>query len=227
LFRCEGTSLKINLALDALPDFTAAPGPGAHHGATMHICPGIEYMERAWDDAKYGAPSRRPIIEMTMPTIYDPSLAPEGKHIMGIFLQYAPYTLREGTWDDIRESYADHVIDCIAEYAPNIKSIILHRQVLTPLDIERVYGLTGGNIFHGAMSLDQMFVSRPVLGWARYATPIEGLYLCGSGAHPGGGVMGAAGYNAARQILRTPAVPRISPRGEMFGPCGDGPSLGA
>jgi phytoene dehydrogenase-like protein len=202
LFRCEGTSLKINLALDALPDFTAAPGPGAHHGATMHICPGIEYMERAWDDAKYGAPSRRPIIEMTMPTIYDPSLAPEGKHIMGVFLQYAPYTLKEGTWDDIRESYADHVIDCIAEYAPNIKSIILHRQVLTPLDIERVYGLTGGNIFHGAMSLDQMFVSRPVLGWARYATPIEGLYLCGSGAHPGGGVMGAAGYNAARQILK-------------------------
>jgi len=202
LFRCEGTSLKINLALDALPDFTAAPGPGPHHGATMHICPGIEYMERAWDDAKYGAPSRRPIIEMTMPTIYDPSLAPEGKHIMGIFLQYAPYTLKEGTWDDIRESYADHVIDCIAEYAPNIKSIILHRQVLTPLDIERVYGLTGGNIFHGAMSLDQMFVSRPVLGWARYATPIEGLYLCGSGAHPGGGVMGAAGYNAARQILK-------------------------
>jgi len=121
---------------------------------------------------------------------------------MGIFLQYAPYTLKEGTWDDIRESYADHVIDCIAEYAPNIRSIILHRQVLTPLDIERVYGLTGGNIFHGAMSLDQMFVSRPVLGWSRYATPIEGLYLCGSGAHPGGGVMGAAGYNAARQILK-------------------------
>jgi phytoene dehydrogenase-like protein len=201
-YRCEGTSLKINLALDGLPDFKNAPGRGPHHGATIHICPTIEYMERAWDDAKYGAPSRRPIIEMTMPTIYDPSLAPEGKHIMGIFLQYAPYTLKERTWDDIRESYADHVIDCIAEYAPNIKSIILHRQVLTPLDIERVYGLTGGNIFHGAMSLDQMFVSRPVLGWARYATPIEGLYLCGSGAHPGGGVMGAAGYNAARQILK-------------------------
>jgi phytoene dehydrogenase-like protein len=201
-FRCEGTSLKMNLALDGLPEFKAAPGPGPHLRATMHICPGIEYMERAWDDAKYGAPSQRPIIEMTMPTMYDPSLAPQGKHIMGIFLQYAPYTLKEGSWDDIRESYADHIIDCIEEYVPNIKSIILHRQVLTPLDLERTYGLTGGNIFHGAMSLDQMFIARPVLGWARYATPVKGLYLCGSGAHPGGGVMGAAGYNAARQILK-------------------------
>ena len=201
-FRCEGTSLKINLALDDLPDFKAVPGRGPHHGATMHICPGIEYMERAWDDAKYGRPSRHPIIEMTIPTIYDPSLAPAGKHIMGIFLQYAPYSLKEGAWDELREPYADHVIDCIAEYAPNIKSIVLHRQVLTPLDLERTYGITGGNIFHGGMSLDQMFTSRPVAGWARYATPLPGLYLCGSGAHPGGGVMGAAGYNAARRILK-------------------------
>ena len=199
-YRCEGTSLKINLALDGLPNFTAAPGPGPHHGATMHICPTIEYMESAWDDAKYGRPSRRPIIEMTLPTVYDPSLAPPGKHIMGIFLQYAPYRLSEGHWDDIRDSYADHVIDCIAEYAPNIRSIILDRQVLTPLDLERTYGLTGGNIFHGAMSLDQMFWSRPVMGWARYRTPIRNLYLCGSGTHPGGGVMGAAGYNAAQVV---------------------------
>ena len=208
-YRCEGTSLKINLALDGLPDFTAAPGlgphPGPHHGATMHICPTIEYMERAWDDAKYGRPSRRPIIEMTLPTVYDPSLAPAGKHIMGIFVQYAPYSLTEGPlaeggWDGIRDSYADRVIDCIAEYAPNISSIILDRQVLTPLDLERTYGLTGGNIFHGAMSLDQMFWSRPVMGWARYRTPIRNLYLCGAGTHPGGGVMGAAGYNAAQVI---------------------------
>ncbi len=206
-YRSEGTSLKINLALDGLPDFSAAPGSsagglGPHHGATMHICPTIEYMERAWDDAKYGRPSERPIIEMTLPTVYDPSLAPPGKHIMGVFVQYAPYTLREGTWDELRESFADRVIDCIAEHAPNIRDIILDRQVLTPLDIERTYGITGGNIFHGAMAADQMFSSRPVMGWARYATPIRGLYLCGSGAHPGGGVIGAAGYNAAARVLK-------------------------
>lgn len=201
-YRSEGTSLKINMALDRLPEFTAAPGAGPHLGATMHICPTIEYMERAWDDAKYGRPSQRPIIEMTIPTIYDPSLAPPGKHIMGVFVQYAPYTLREGTWDELRDAYADRVIDCIAEYAPNIRDIILHRQVLTPLDIERVYGITGGNIFHGAMSIDQMFFSRPVAGCARYATPVRGLYLCGAGAHPGGGVIGAAGFNAAGRVLK-------------------------
>ena len=201
-YRSEGTSLKINLALDGLPEFRAAPGAGPHLGATMHICPSIEYMERAWDDAKYGRPSRNPIIEMTIPTIYDPSLAPPGKHVMGVFLQYAPYSLADGGWDDIRESYADHVIDLIARYAPNLPSIILDRQVLTPLDLERVYGLTGGNIFHGAMSLDQLFVARPLLGWAQYRTPVKNLYLCGAGAHPGGGVMAAAGWNAAGEILR-------------------------
>ncbi len=202
-FRIEGTSLKINLALSSLPDFTALPGaPGPQHRATMHICPSIEYVERAWDDAKYGRPSERPLIEMTIPTMYDPSLAPAGKHIMGIFLQYAPYTLREQTWDDLREPYGRHVLDLVAEYAPNIRSIVEHMQILTPLDLERRFGITGGNIFHGEMSLDQMFVMRPVPGWARYRTPIRGLYLCGSGAHPGGGVMGAPGYNAARTILR-------------------------
>jgi phytoene dehydrogenase-like protein len=207
-YRSEGTSLKINLALDALPDFRVLPGTGVdgrgapHHRATIHICPGMEYLERAWDDAKYGEPSREPLIEMTIPTTYDSSLAPPGKHIMGIFLQYAPYTLRQGTWDQLRESYADHVLDIVAEYAPNIRSIVRHRQVLTPLDIERIYGMTGGNIFHGAMSLDQMFSFRPLAGWARYRTPIRGLYLCGSGTHPGGGVMGAPGYNAARIILK-------------------------
>jgi len=202
-FRIEGTSCKINLALNGLPEFTGFPGaPGPHHRATMHICPNIEYVERAWDDAKYGRPSERPLLELTIPTMYDPSLAPAGKHIMGIFLQYAPYTLRGATWDELREPFGDRVISLIEEYAPNIRSIIEHRQVLTPLDLEQRFGITGGNIFHGEMSLDQMFVMRPVAGWARYRTPVKGLYLCGSGAHPGGGVMGAPGYNCAREMLK-------------------------
>ena len=202
-FRTEGTSCKINLALNGLPEFAAYPGaPGPQHRATMHICPYIEYVERAWDDAKYGRPSERPLLEMTMPTMYDPSLAPAGKHIMGIFLQYAPYTLSTGTWDELREPFGDRVISLIEEYAPNIRSIVERRQVLTPLDLERRFGITGGNIFHGEMSLDQMFVMRPVAGWARYRTPVRGLYLCGSGAHPGGGVMGAPGYNCAREMMR-------------------------
>ena len=212
-FRIEGTSLKINLALSGIPDFKAMPGAGPQHRATMHICPSVEYIERAWDDAKYGRPSERPLLEMTMPTMYDPSLAPAGHHIMGIFLQYAPYTLRGLKWDEIREAYADHVLDVLAEYAPNIRSIVVARQVLTPLDLERRFGLTGGNIFHGEMSLDQMFVMRPVAGWARYRMPVRGLYLCGSGAHPGGGVMGAPGYNAAREILKSEMGPSDERRG--------------
>jgi phytoene dehydrogenase-like protein len=202
-FRTEGTSLKMNLALSGLPDFTALPGtPGPQHKATMHICPSIEYVERAWDDAKYGRPSHSPLIEMTIPTMYDPSLAPPGRHIMGIFLQYAPYTLKDTTWDAQREPYADRIIEVIAEYCPNIRDIIVERQTLSPLDLERHFGITGGNIFHGEMSLDQMFVMRPLAGWAKYRTPINGLYLCGSGTHPGGGVMGAPGHNAAREILK-------------------------
>jgi phytoene dehydrogenase-like protein len=168
----------------------------------MHICPSMDYVEHAWDDAKYGRPSERPLLEMTVPTMYDPSLAPPGKHIMGIFLQYAPYTLREGNWDDLREPFSERILDLIEEYAPNIRQIVVDRQTLTPLDLERRFGLTGGNIFHGEMSLDQMFSMRPAPGWARYRTPVPGLYLCGSGAHPGGGVMGAPGYNAAREILK-------------------------
>ena len=202
-YRCEGTSLKINLALGDLPQFRAMPGaPGPQHRATIHICPSIEYIERAWDDAKYGRPSARPMLELTIPTMYDPSLAPPGKHIMGVFLQYAPYTLREGTWDDLRDRYAAQALDLIAEYAPNIGAIVEACHVLTPLDLERTFGLTGGNIFHGEMSLDQMFAMRPLAGWAQYRTPIRGLYLCGSGTHPGGGVTGVPGYNAAREILR-------------------------
>jgi len=202
-FRSEGTSCKINLALSGLPSFRALPGaPGPQHRATMHICPSIEYVEQAWDDAKYGRPSQSPLLELTVPTIYDPSLAPPGRHIMGIFLQYAPYTLREGDWDEMRAPFTNRVFDLIEQYAPGFRPLIMESQTLTPLDLERRFGLTGGNIFHGEMSLDQMFVMRPLAGCARYRTPLKGLFLCGSGTHPGGGVMGAPGYNSAREILK-------------------------
>lgn len=202
--RCEGCSFKINLALGELPNFTAYPGtaPGPQHRGTIHACPDLEYMERAWDDAKYGRPSRAPMLECTIPTIYDDSLAPPGKHIMNIFCQYAPYRLREGNWDQEKEVFADRVLDVLAEYAPNIKNAVLHRHVLSPADLETEFGMTGGNIFHGEMSPDQLFFLRPAPGWAQYRTPVGGLYLCGSGTHPGGGVMGAPGYNAAREILK-------------------------
>ena len=200
----QGCALKINLALDALPEFTAYPthGLAPPHYATMHVCPSMSYIERAWADAARGYPSEEPLLEITIPTVYDDSLAPPGKHLMSIFVQYAPYTLCQGTWDDIKERFADHCIDTLAAYAPNIHSAIVQRQVLSPLDMEREYGLTGGNIFHGELSLDQLFCLRPVAGWARYRTPIRHLYLCGAGTHPGGGVMGAPGYNAAREILK-------------------------
>jgi phytoene dehydrogenase-like protein len=202
--RMEGCSMKINLALARLPSFKAIPGSTVmpHHQATIHICPDIDYVERAWDDAKYGRPSERPLLELTIPTTYDDSLAPPGKHVMGIFLQYTPYRLRSGDWRLLKENYADRVMDLIEEYAPGFKNLVLHRQVLSPLDLEETFGLTGGNIFHGEMSVDQLFFMRPVPGWARYRTPVAGLYLCGAGTHPGGGVMGAPGYNAAREILR-------------------------
>ncbi len=202
-YRCEGTSIKINLAVSALPNFRALPGTlGPQHRATMHICPDIDYVEQAWDDAKYGRPSRSPLLELTSPTQYDPSLAPAGKHIIGIFLQYAPYRLRESTWDELREPFTRRVLEIIDDYAPGFSSGVEHVQTLTPLDLEREYGLTGGNIFHGEMSLDQMFMLRPVSGWARYRTPIRGLFMCGSGTHPGGGVMGTPGHNAAREMLK-------------------------
>ncbi|MBM3766579.1 MAG: NAD(P)/FAD-dependent oxidoreductase [Acidobacteria bacterium] len=202
-FRIEGTSAKINLAVNRLPSFTALPGaPGAHHKATMHICPDMDYVERAWDDAKYGRPSERPLLELTCPTLYDPSLAPAGKHILGVFLQYAPYTLREGDWDSLREPFYRRVISIIDEYAPGFSSSIEHYQLLTPLDLERRFGITKGNIFHGEMAIDQMFFMRPAARWASYKTPIDGLFLCGSGAHPGGGVMGAPGYNAAGVMVK-------------------------
>ncbi|MCS7157743.1 MAG: NAD(P)/FAD-dependent oxidoreductase [Blastocatellia bacterium] len=202
--RMSGYAMKINLALDGLPSFKAQPGTHLmpHHKTTIHICPDMDYIERAWDEAKHGHPSSFPMLEITLPTTYDDSLAPPGKHIMGIFLQYAPYRLREGDWRALKDAYADRVMDLIEEYAPGFKDRVLDRQVLSPQDLEEEFGLTGGNIFHGDMSADQLFSFRPVPGWARYRTPIRGLYLCGAGTHPGGGVMGLPGYHAARTVLR-------------------------
>jgi phytoene dehydrogenase-like protein len=201
-YKLRGSSGKVNLALDALPDFTSLPGPGAHLRGAISISPGVEYMERAYDDAKYGRFSRRPYIDMVIPSLTDPSVAPPGKHVLSCFVQYAPYKLREGTWDEQREAFGDTVVDTVAEYAPNLKKIILHRQVLTPLDLEREWGLTEGNIFQGELSLEQLFFLRPVPGWARYRTPVRNLYMCGSATHPGGGIMGAPGRLAALEILK-------------------------
>ena len=158
-------------------------------------------MERAYDDAKYGRFSRRPYIDIVIPSLTDPSLAPPGKHVMSCFVQYAPYHLKEGKWEEKREEFGDTVIDTLSEYAPNLRDIILHRQVLTPFDIERRFGLSEGNIFQGELSLEQLFFLRPVPGWAQYRTPIRNLYMCGSATHPGGGIMGAPGLNAAKKIL--------------------------
>jgi phytoene dehydrogenase-like protein len=201
-YKYRGSSGKVNLALDALPDFTALPGRGHHLRGAISISPGIDYMERAYDDAKYGRYSRRPYIDMVIPSLTDPSVAPPGKHVASCFVQYAPYHLKEGNWDDCREAFGDTVIDTLAEHAPGIRELILHRQVLTPLDIERTFGLTEGNIFQGELTLEQLLFLRPAPGWAQYRTPVKNLYMCGSATHPGGGIMGAPGRNAARQILR-------------------------
>jgi phytoene dehydrogenase-like protein len=200
-YKFRGSSGKVNLALDALPNFKSLPGAGPHLRGAVSISPGVDYMERAYDDAKYGRYSRRPYIDMVIPTLTDPSVAPPGKHVMSCFVQYAPYNLK-GNWDDEREAFGDTVIDTIAEHAPNIKEIILHRQVLTPLDLEREFGLSEGNIFQGELTLEQLFFLRPAPGWAQYRSPIKNLYMCGSATHPGGGIMGASGRNAAMMILK-------------------------
>jgi phytoene dehydrogenase-like protein len=202
-YKFRGSSGKVNLALDGLPNFKCLPGPGAHLRGAISISPSVEYMERAYDDAKYGNFSRHPYIDMVIPSLTDPSVAPAGKHVMSCFVQYAPYKLRPGlNWDDQKEAFGDTVISTIAEYAPNIRDIILHRQVVTPLDLERDFGLTEGNIFQGELSLEQLFFLRPVPGYARFRTPIRNLYLCGSATHPGGGIMGAPGRLAALEILK-------------------------
>ena len=201
-YKFRGSSGKVNLSLDALPDFTAMPGPGAHLRGAISISPSVEYMERAYDEAKYGRYSRRPYIDVVIPSLTDPSVAPPGKHVMSCFVQYAPYHLEGTNWDDERERFGDTVVNTIAEYAPNIEDIILHRQVVTPLDLEREWGLTEGNIFQGELTLEQLFFLRPAPGWAQYRTPVRNLYMCGSATHPGGGIMGAPGRNAARRILK-------------------------
>lgn len=220
----SSASAKVNLALSEPPRFTCMPGDGVgpqHHG-TMHIGPSLEYLERAYDDAKYGRPSERPILEITMPTSVDRTIAPPGKHILSMFVQYAPYKLSldsttsyasqppappgvqasAASWDDIKEKFGDRCVEMLAEYAPNVPRAIEHRQVLSPLDLERTFGITGGNIMQGAMGAHQLFCFRPVAGWADHRTPIRGLYLCGAASHPGGGVLGACGKNAAEEILR-------------------------
>src|ERR1700682_1285536 len=202
-FKFRGSSGKVNMALSALPDFKCLPGSGPHLRGAISISPSVEYMERAYDDAKYGNFSKRPYIDMVIPSLTDPSVAPPGKHVMSCFVQYAPYNLKPGlNWDDQKQAFGDNVINTIAEYAPNIKDIMLHKQVITPLDLEREWGLSEGNIFQGELSLEQLFFLRPAPGYARFRTPIQNLYMCGSATHPGGGIMGAPGRLAALEILK-------------------------
>ena len=200
-YRFRGSSGKVNLALDAAPDFSCMPGYGPHLRGAASISPSIDYLERAYDDAKYGDFSREPYIDIVIPSAIDPGMAPPGKHVMSCFVQYAPYELREGTWDEKREVFGDTVIDTLARYIPNLKDIILHRQVVTPLDIERTTGLSQGNIFQGELTPSQLFFLRPVAGYAKYRTPVKGYYQCGSGTHPGGGIMGAPGKLAAGVVM--------------------------
>ncbi len=200
----SSATTKINLGLSALPDFRCLPGTqaAAQHRGTIHICDSVDWLERAYDDAKYGRASDRPILEITIPSSVDPTVAPPGKHVMNMFVQFTPYHLQGGrSWDEVKDAFADRCIDLLTEFAPNIRNAIEHRQVVSPVDLERTFGLTGGNIFQGAMNLNQLFSLRPVAGWADHRTPIQGLYLCGAASHPGGGVMGACGRNAAHAIL--------------------------
>jgi phytoene dehydrogenase-like protein len=200
-YRFRGSSGKVNLALDALPNFTCIPGMGPHLRGAISISPSIDYLERAYDDAKYGEFSRRPYMDVVIPSMIDPGMAPPGKHVMSIFVQYAPYQLNGGWNDARRDAFGDAVIDTLSCYAPNLKSVIRYRQVLTPADIENITGLSEGNIFQGELALQQLFFLRPAPAWAKYRTPIRGYWQCGAGTHPGGGIMGASGRLAAREIL--------------------------
>ncbi len=201
-YRTPGTVAKVNLALSGLPKFTALNGSTEALNGRIMIGPEIDYLERAFDEAKYGNFSRQPYLEIAIPTLTDPSLAPAGKHVMSIYVQYAPYKLKNGDWESQRVPLGDAVVKTIAQYAPNLPELILTHQIITPHDLEDTYGLTGGHIFHGELALDQFFTMRPLLDWARYRTPIQRLYLCGSGTHPGAGLTGGSGANAAREILK-------------------------
>ena len=201
--RMAGPCAKVNLVLSEEPRFTGTPSSHTPLERTFYtLVPSLEFAERCYDVAKFGDVPEELWIDCVVASNADDTLAPAGTHIMTCFVQYVPYHLRQGTWDEKRELLGDRVIRKIAEYAPKVPNSIIARQVLTPLDLERIYGLTEGNIFHGDLSLDQLFFMRPVPGWSQYRTPIEGLYLCGAGAHPGGGVTGAPGHNAAHQVLR-------------------------
>lgn len=199
-YRARGTLAKVNLALSALPSFTGATREML--ASRVRLAPDLDYLERAFDDAKYGRFSTHPWIEFTIPSLGNPELAPAGAHVLSAYVQFAPYALREGGWDSSREALGDTVTRTLSQYAPDIASLTVARQVLTPLDLERGWGLTGGHIFHGELSLDQFFTMRPLLGFGRYRTPIRGLFLCGSGAHPGTGLTGGSGMNAAREMAR-------------------------
>jgi phytoene dehydrogenase-like protein len=206
-FRFRGSSGKVNIALDGLPEFTTLPNSETtdHLRGAIAFSPGVDHMERAYDDAKAGRHSRRPFIDMVIPTMVDPSMAPPGKHVMSCFVQYAPYHLADGAeWDDAaRDAFGETVIDTIEERVPNIRKLILHKQVLTPLDMERTFGLSEGNIFQGELSLEQLFFNRPVPGYASYRTPLRSLWMCGSAVHPGGGIMGASGRTAALEVAKS------------------------
>jgi len=198
-FEMNGVVAKVNFALAGPPKL-----PAAGDGVPPHfrVCPSLEYIERAYDDAKYGQASGKPVLDVFVPTVVDPDLAPPGMHVMSTQVQYTPYALRRGGWDTEREKLADRVVTILADHIPGFERLVLGRQILTPLDLEARFGLTEGHIYHGEMTLDQSLFLRPVPGWSRYRTPIDGLYLCGSGAHPGGGITGAPGWNAAREILK-------------------------
>ncbi|HXD32932.1 MAG TPA: NAD(P)/FAD-dependent oxidoreductase [Pyrinomonadaceae bacterium] len=204
-YRAVGTVAKLNLALSGLPSFTALKNDSNAReklSGRIHIGPNIDYIERAFDAAKYGEFSSQPYLDVTIPTLMDPSLAPDGSHVMSIHAQFAPMKLKSGDWNSRRQEFGATVVKTLAEHAPDLKQMIVAEQVITPLDLEQVYGLSGGHIFHGEQSLDQFFTFRPLIGWSQYRTPIKGLYLCGSGTHPGGGVTGGPGANASREIAK-------------------------
>ncbi|MCK5408542.1 MAG: NAD(P)/FAD-dependent oxidoreductase [Candidatus Krumholzibacteria bacterium] len=207
-YKFRGSSGKVNLALDRFPDFSCRPGDGQHVRGDLAIAPSIDYLERAYDQAKYGEFSQRPYINIVFPSLVDPSVAPPGKHVMSCFVQYAPYNIKEGpeNWPSKREAFGDAVVDTIAEYCPGLKESILYRQVVTPWDMEQQVGLTEGNIFQGELSVEQLMFLRPAAGWEKYRTPIKNLWLCGSGAHPGGGIMGSPGELSAKVLLSSREV---------------------
>ena len=203
-YKYRGSSGKVNLALDGLPELACKPGKGEWLRGAISFSPSIDYIEHAYDDAKYGRPSARPYVDMIIPTLVDPSMAPPGNHVMSCFVQYAPYHLADGEiWDDAkREAFGQNVIDTIEERFPDIRRHIVGHQFITPKDIEDITGLSEGNIFQGELSLEQLFFNRPVPGWSRYRTPVRDLWMCGSATHPGGGIMGAPGRISALEYLK-------------------------